>query len=147
MAGHESDIAPDIETGLVLKYPQCRDRNGHKRRLGVFSQREGLGRTAPDRVAEPLAQSGIDVVEYLARRSKCLGQSLAHSDGLAALARENQRNCHRLLFAPQRSLRAQGRREKYRHDTDVKAITGHPASNKQGWAWSDETLFCAALPF
>src|SRR6516165_4024291 len=129
MAGHESDIAPDIETGLVLKYPQCRDRNGHKRRLGVFSQREGLGRTAPDRVAEPLAQSGVDVVEYLAGRSKRLGQSLAHSDGLAALARENQRNCHRL--APERSLCAQGRREKYRQGTDVKAIPGPRQATKR----------------
>ena len=131
MAGDEGDIAPDIETSFLFKNAQSCNRNCHQRRLGVFSQCEGLSRTAPYRVAEPLAQSGIDVVEYLAGRSKCLGQSLAHSDGLAALARENQRNRHRFLFAPWRSQRGQGRREKYRHDTDVKAITVRDQATKR----------------
>src|SRR5215472_14698612 len=99
MTGNEGDVSRYVETRLLFKNPQSRDRNRHQRRLGVFSQCKGLGWTAPDRFTEPLAQGGVDLVEDMPSRSKCVGQSLTHSNGLAALARENQRSCHWLLFA------------------------------------------------
>jgi len=42
---------------------------------------------------------------------------------------------------------AQGRREKYRHDTDVKTITHRRLSNKEPWARSNEMRCGTALPF
>src|SRR5262249_49246108 len=91
---------------------------------------EGFGWTVPDRLAQPLAQGAVDLLECLARGNKCVGQGLAHSDGLTALARENQRDCHLLLLPLRDEYCPQGRREKYRHGSDVKAIavTGQAAN-------------------
>ncbi len=100
MAGDERDIARDIETRLLFKDMQSSNRDRHQRGLCVLRQSESLGRTVPDRIAEPLAQRGIDFLKNLARAGEGVGQSLAHADSLAALAGENECNAHRLKLAP-----------------------------------------------
>ena len=94
MAGDIGGVARKIDAGLGFEHPHDRERNRHQRRLGILGEDERLGRTVPDRLAEPLAESGVDLLKHLARGSKGIGQRLAHADGLASLSGENECNCH-----------------------------------------------------
>ena len=49
-------VALEIDSGFLLKRAQRRKRDRHQRRLGIFSQRQRIGRPVPDDVAEPFAQ-------------------------------------------------------------------------------------------
>ena len=44
MAGDELRVALEIEAGFALQHAQGRERDRHQRRLGVFGERQRLGR-------------------------------------------------------------------------------------------------------
>ncbi len=80
----------------VSSDPKRRERHRHQRRLGILG-RASASPTAPPRITcdELLAERLVDFGENRARGgANALGQRLAHADGLAALARKNQRNRH-----------------------------------------------------
>ena len=117
--GDESRVAAEIDTGFGFERAQRRKRNRHQRRLRIFGQRQRLRRTVPDRLAELLAERGIDFLEHLPRRRKGLGQALAHADRLTALAGKNERRRHALPLKEGRKIprsrpvsRANGRGKK-----------------------------------
>ncbi len=70
MPGHKSRVALEIDAGFVFEHAHRGERHRHQRRLRVFRQRQRIARTIPDRVAEPLAQRRVDLLEDPRARSE-----------------------------------------------------------------------------
>ena len=68
--------------------------DGHQSRLGVCGQREGLFRAVPHDLGELFAERVIDFLEDCTGLGKGVGEILAHADGLAALTRKGECECH-----------------------------------------------------
>jgi hypothetical protein len=65
--------------------------------MSAFSvQRQCLRWAVPNRLAELLAERVVDILEHLPRRRKGLGQALAHTDRLSALAGKYESRRHPL---------------------------------------------------
>src|SRR6266496_368241 len=82
-----------------------RERRHHRRRDGqdgglrVGGELELLVRPLEAQLRQLLSQRGVDGVEHRARRGRRLGERLAHSGGLRALPREDERElAHRLSY-------------------------------------------------
>jgi hypothetical protein len=60
----------------------------------VFSVRVSVSPARPTCRRECLAERGIHFLEHGARERECISQGLAHTDGLAALARKRERRGH-----------------------------------------------------
>ena len=86
MAGDELRVALEIEPGFGFQHAHDRERDRHQRRLGVFGERERLGRAFEYDAAELGAERPVDLVEHGLRGREIVGQRLAHADRLAALA-------------------------------------------------------------
>ena len=72
MSGDERGVAPDREAGFGLQHAQCRERDRHQRRLGIFGELQRLTRTIPDDGRQPFAERRIDLVEHRAGGRKGL---------------------------------------------------------------------------
>src|SRR5215470_16107613 len=96
MAGHESRVAREINARLCFQYAHGRERHRHECGLCVLRQRQRLGRPFPDDARELLAECRIDLLEHRTCRRKGVGESLAHTYRLTALARKYESEGHSL---------------------------------------------------
>src|SRR5262249_35603406 len=74
-------------------------RDSHKRRLGIFGQRQSIGWTLEDDGTELAAQCVVDLLENRLRRAKICCEGLAHPNRLAALSRKYERDRHDCLYS------------------------------------------------
>ncbi len=75
-----------------------RHAHGQDRRLSVLRQREAIGRTVEDEVAQRLSERRIRLVEHLAAFRESVDQGFAHADDLRSLAGKDECN-HRSFTA------------------------------------------------
>ena len=84
--------------GFGFQHPHRRERDRHQRRLRVLGERQLLRRPFPHDRAEPVAERGVDLIEYRAGGGKGVGQRLAHADGLTALPWKHECDRHFMPF-------------------------------------------------
>ena len=68
------------------------DRQPQQGDSRVLRERQTLGGTIEDEIAERLAERAIGFLEHRARCGKFLGKRLAHADGLRSLSRKEECN-------------------------------------------------------
>ena len=110
MAGDELRIALEIEAGFRFQHAHDGERDRHQRRLGVFGERERVGRAFEDDGAQLVAERVIDLLEHRRAGAKFVGQRLAHADRLAALARKHESDRHVLALSSPFLRRKSGRK-------------------------------------
>jgi len=94
VTGDEGRMLGQVESALVLQHPQNGDADGHQGRLGVLGQRQvGLG-AFEHQARKALVQRVVHLFKGEPRDLERLGQLTAHADGLAALARKDERPGH-----------------------------------------------------
>ncbi len=91
VAGDDQRLLGQGEAAFFFQHTQNGERMGHERGLGVLGQGEFLARPLEHQFRELLAEGVIDFLEHLARGGEGGGEIAAHADGLAALAREDER--------------------------------------------------------
>jgi hypothetical protein len=100
MSGDELRVTLEIKAGFGFQHPHDGERNRHQSRLGIFGEREPVGRAFENDGAELFAERFVHRLEDLPGRRKILRQRLAHTHGLAALARKYESNRHAPPFFP-----------------------------------------------
>ena len=94
MAGHESGVLREFHALLGLERAQGGEADGHQGRLGVGGELQLRGIALEHQGRELLAERRVDLFEHRARRRKGVVESLAHADGLRALARKEKCDRH-----------------------------------------------------
>jgi hypothetical protein len=94
MAGHEARMTRQIERAFAFEHADDSEARGHDRGLCIFGENKiGFG-AFPHQPGKLLVDGFVNFFEHLARDAKRLGQPAAHTDGLAALSRKNERAHH-----------------------------------------------------
>ena len=91
MTRDKSRVARDVDAAFGFQHAERRQRHRHQGWLCVFGELKRLGRPLPDNCSQLLTQCRIDLVEHGLGCRECVGQRLAHADGLRALS--GKREC------------------------------------------------------